>query len=160
MNKATFQGLFNPEVNPNYSWVMPIKKMLYDLAAWVHRAVYTEIVTVTANTTLATTDTGKTFVVTADAKTISLPAALDGVTYNFINGGANGAVLITIDPNGTEVICGTTNASTNVALSQAAGKALLNTKATAIKGDCVTLVGLTGVGWIAKNFGGIWASEA
>jgi len=115
--------------------------------------------TVTDNKTILASDSGKTFVVTADAVTQSLPAGADGLEYTFKNGGANGAVLLAIDPNGSEIIVGTTNATTNVALSGGAGKKLLNTKATAIKGDSVHLAWVTGIGWFADNFSGIWASE-
>lgn len=110
--------------------------------------------------TVLAADSGKIFVQTVDAKTFSLPAGADGLEYTFVNGGAAGAVLLAIDPNGTEIIFGTTNASTNVVLSGGAGKKLLNTKATACQGDSVTLTWVAGIGWLANNFSGIWASES
>jgi hypothetical protein len=63
MDKATFQGLFNAEVNRNFSFVMPVKQMLYDLAAWVHRAIFSEVVIVTDNITLTANDSRKIFLI-------------------------------------------------------------------------------------------------
>ena len=119
-----------------------------------------DVQVVTDNITLTAADNGKTFIVTADAKTITLPATEKGLYFKFINGGANGAVLVTISPNASDAIFGTTNASTNVALSGVDDKDLLNTKATAIKGDTVTLYGDGDTGWFAGDFGGIWASQS
>lgn len=163
MIKATFQGLFNAEVNPNYAFVMPVKKMLYDLAAWVHRAVYGEVVILTDNTTLATTDSGKTFLIGTDAKVISLPATMAGVKYTIINSGAAGNNIVTISPVAADGISGTiTLAATVVVDAGVVNKDLINTKASAKAGDCVTLVG-TGVtgttAWIIASSTGIWAAE-
>jgi hypothetical protein len=36
MSRSIFQGLFNAEINPLYSWVMPIKHKLYELAGHVY----------------------------------------------------------------------------------------------------------------------------
>lgn len=163
MIKATFQGLFNADVNKNYAFVMPVKKMLYDLAAWVHRAVYGEVVILTDNTTLATTDTGKTFLMGTAAKVITLPATMAGVTYTIINSGAAGNNIVTISPAAADGISGTfTLAATVVVDAGVVNKDIINTAATAKAGDSVTLVG-TGVtgttAWIIKSSTGIWAVE-
>lgn len=115
---------------------------------------------VTGNKTLAKdADCGVVQNVTADAKTITLPAAAAGLHFTIRNGGAAPAsasagsvsdqsVLVTIAPNGTDTIGGggRTSANTN----------LLNTKATAKVGDEVTLVGVSGA-WTITNIKGTWA---
>ena len=160
MIKATFQGLFNAEVNRNFSWVMPVKQMLYDLSAWVHRAVFGEVETLTVDTTLTASDSGKTFLIGTDEKTITLPATQAGVKYTFVNIGANANNIITISPNASDAIYGTiTMADTVVVAAATDDKDLINTKATAIKGDSVTLVGDGGAGWVIVHSTGIWAKQ-
>lgn len=163
MIKSVFQGLFKADVNRNYAFVMPIKQMLYDLAGWVHRALYSEVVTVTDNLTLTTQDTGKTFLVGTDAKVITLPSTLAGVKYTFINSGAAGNNIITISPQAADGISGTiTLASTVVVDAGVVNKDLINTKATSKTGDAVTLIGtgVAGTGaWIIASSTGIWAAE-
>ena len=163
MNKATFQGLFNAEVNKNYAFVMPVKQMLFDLAAWVHRAIFSEVTILTDNTTLTASDSGKTFLIGTDAKVISLPATEAGVKYTFINSGAAGNNIITISPVAADGISGTiTLAATVVVDAGVVNKDLINTKATSKAGDTVTLIG-TGVtgttAWIIASSTGIWAAE-
>lgn len=117
------------------------------------------IQTVDDDLTLTERDSGKIFIVTVDAKTITLPSTAKGVKYTFINGGADGAVLITVSPATLDAIHGTTNASTNVVLSGVDNKDALNTKNTATTGDYLTIVGDGSVGWYVIGCGGIWASQ-
>ena len=163
MIKSVFQGLFKAEVNRNYAFIMPIKQMLYDLSGWVHRALYSEIVTVTDNLTLTTEDSGKTFLVGVDAKVITLPSTAV-VKYTFINSGAAGNNNITISPQAADGISGTiTLASTVVVDAGVVNKDLINTKATSKTGDSVTLIGTGNAGtgaWIIASSTGIWAAEA
>jgi hypothetical protein len=111
------------------------------------------------NRTLAKdADAGVVTNVTADAKTITLPAAAAGLVFTVRNGGdstglpagaaSNGTALVTIAPNGTDTIggCGRTTANSS----------LLNTKATAKVGDEVTLLGVSGA-WTIINMVGTWA---
>lgn len=114
---------------------------------------------ISANITLTEQDSGKIFIVDTDAKTITLPPTVKGVKYTFINGGADGAVLITVSPNANDQINGTTNASTNVVLSGLDDKDALNTKASATTGDYLTIVGDGAAGWYVIGCGGIWASQ-
>lgn len=125
-----------------------------DITAQEARAILAsgKVEVVTDNKAIAVADSGKVFVVTADAKVMSLPVGADGLEYTFKNGGANGAVLLAIDPNGTEVVVGN-------GLTSGAGKQLLNTKATAKQGDSVKVTWVTGIGWFAETIG-TWASEA
>ena len=163
MNKATFQGLFNADVNRNYAWIFPIKQIVKDLAAWVHRAIFSEVVTVTDNITLTANDSGKTYLVATDAKVISLPATEAGVKYTFVNTGANGNNIISISPVAADGISGTITLAASVVVDAGVvNKDLINTKATSKVGDSVTIVGtgVTGTGaWVIVASTGIWAAE-
>jgi hypothetical protein len=112
-------------------------------------------------TIVADTHSGLVLNVTADAKTLTLPALVVGAQYTVRNSGVPGSagnapvgsgggksILVTIAPNGTDTIGGNGRASANTNL--------LNTKATSRAGDEVTLQGRTG-GWQIINQRGIWA---
>jgi hypothetical protein len=105
------------------------------------------------NITLDAQDSGKVFYVTADAKTITLPATVAGLTFTIVNGGADGAILVTISPNENDRIQGCD-------LTSADNKDLLNTKATAKFGDKVKLVGDGTNGWLIQYLSGTWARQA
>jgi len=107
---------------------------------------------VSAAKTLDAEDTAKLFVITADAGVITLPAVA-GMMFAFVNGGADGTVLITISPNANDGIKGPD-------LSSADDKDLLNTKATAKRGDYVLLSYGDGTGWIVTRKRGTWAKQA
>lgn len=120
-----------------------------------------ELETITTSTTLTEGDSGKTFLIGTDALTITLPATVAGVTYTFINSGADGNNIITISPNASDAIHGTiTLAASVVELSGTDNKDLINTKATATTGNSVTLMGDGSAGWYVTSSTGIWASEA
>lgn len=116
---------------------------------------------VSANLTLVVdTHSGIVINVVADAKTITLPAAVAGALLTVRNGGAavanapagvssgNKSVAVVIAPNGTDTIGGGGRAAANSNLT--------NTKATSSIGDEVSLLGVSGA-WkiVAKK--GIWA---
>lgn len=115
---------------------------------------------VSGNLTLVKdTHTGVVVNVTADAKTITLPAAAAGVLFAVRNGGAaptgapvgaggNESSAVTIAPNGTDTIGGAGRAAAN--------SNLVNTKATANVGDEVWLLGVSG-GWQIVYKKGTWA---
>lgn len=119
--------------------------------------------TLTASKTLVAADTGTTYFIATDALVMTLPTVASagaGCTFKFVNSGADGNNIITIDPNGTETIWGTiTLAASVVDLGGGAGKKLINTKASSIKGDSVELV-CDGSAWFVQNSTGIWAAEA
>lgn len=113
------------------------------------------VVEVSADTTLsAATHHGKVVVVTAASKTITLPAVALGASYTIVNGAADGS-LLTISPNASDKF-----------LIDAAGgggtddKDLINTAATAKKGDFVSLLGMTADGWAITYMSGTWADES
>lgn len=103
--------------------------------------------------TLDVQDNGKAFYVTADAKTITLPATLTGLDVIIINGGADAAVAVNISPNANDLIAGPD-------IAGADNKDLINTKATAIRGDFVHITDRATAGYIVKRMKGTWAQEA
>jgi hypothetical protein len=123
--------------------------------------------TVTTTTTLTVADSGKTYMSATDNQVWNLPASVNGgvgstigVTYTFINSGADGAAKLSISPGASDAIHGTiTLAASVVELSGADNKDLINTKATATTGNSVTIMN-NGVDWFVISSTGIWASEA
>lgn len=108
----------------------------------------------TANyTVVATTDSGKTFTSTLDGIVYTLPAIAIGNTVTFVNLAENGQAALNISPNASDGI--------TYAGSSTDNKDLINTKATAKKGDFVTLASLDGTdAWQVVAVRGIWAKEA
>lgn len=108
----------------------------------------------TANyTVIITTDSGKTLVSTLDGMDYTLPSIAIGNTVTFVNMAEDGAALLTIDPAAADGI--------TYAGSSTDGVTLINAKATAKKGDYVTLASLDGtVAWQVVAVRGIWAKGA
>lgn len=132
---------------------------------------------VTASTTLTKDNDGQIIAIGTDALVMTLPAvgattAPAGTTITFLNIGADGNNIITISPNASDAIFGSLSASAGSnadattadgLVSKASGtdnKDWVNTKATANKGDRVTLVSDGSTGWFIVDGVGIWASEA
>ncbi len=108
------------------------------------------IVTKTDDYTVLVEESGTVFCCATDGKTFTLPATQKGLVYTFVNTGADGAALLNIDPNAADLIIGND-------LIGSDGGILSNTKATAKRGDCVTLVGDGGNGWMIISSIGVWA---
>lgn len=107
--------------------------------------------TVSDNKTLDVEDTGKVLFVDTDAKTITLPATATGMSgVKIVNIGAFGTVLVTIDCAAGDKIAGPD-------LAGADGVTLLNTKATACRGDYVELEFTHTNGPAISNIKGTWA---
>lgn len=114
----------------------------------------TNVETVSADKTLDAGDSGVTQLVTADAKVITLPATVLGLSYTIVNGSLGyGDILVTISPNAADKIIGAGSTGTD-------NKDLLNTKATACPGDYVKLVGDGSLGWYVAEIAGTWAFQA
>jgi len=108
--------------------------------------------TVSDNKTLDEQDTGKGFWVDTDAKAITLPAVL-ALSCVIMNGGADGTVLVTVSPNSADGIAYKDAASTD-------DKDMLNTKATARRGDFIALAYGDADGWQVTRARGIWAKSS
>jgi hypothetical protein len=112
-----------------------------------------DVENISTDKTLDGEDVGKVFKVTADAKTITLPATTLGYTYTIVNWMNDGECKVTISPNASDKIIG-------IDITSADDKDLINTKATAQKGDKVTLFGDGDLGWYVMNAVGTWARES
>jgi hypothetical protein len=115
-------------------------------------AAYSVREAITVDKTLDIEDNGKLFVVTVDAKIITMPAVATPVNCVIMNGGAFGAVAVNISPDAADKIQGPDLPGTN-------DKDLINTKATARRGDFVKLVTGDANGPIVSELRGTWATE-
>lgn len=104
---------------------------------------------ITDNYTVDAEDSGKTLLVQADAKTITLLATVVGITITVMNDMDDAACLVTIDPNGSDNIIGLEYTGTD-------GGTITNTKTTAKKGDFVTLFADGSAGWYVQASQGTW----
>ena len=105
--------------------------------------------TVTGNIT-ATTNSN--YIVTSTA-TVTLPAIATGQAMTFINGAEDGHAGITISPAAVDGILYNGDNTDN--------KDIINTLATAKKGDYVKLASLaSGAYWTVTEINGTWAKEA
>ncbi len=108
---------------------------------------------VTANKTLDAQDVGKVMNVTADAKIFTLPSTAAGLVFIIRNGGAAAAVAVNVSPAAADKIMGADLAGVD-------NKDRINTKATALQGDHIVLLGDGSAGWFAISERGVWAAEA
>ena len=145
------------------SFIGTVKRWVSNGVAVVHFDVnemrdpwgaWTSRVTLSANTTLDQTYVGKLIWVDTDAFTITLPAvatAMDGVAI--VNGGGFGTIAVTVAPNASDQIAGPD-------VTVADNKALINTKATAQRGDFVVIGGNDADGMAVQMLRGTWARAA
>lgn len=159
MTRSEFIHSMISDFGRTYSNVLPVKSKIETLAGMAYDAKYSNVVTVTDNLTLTADDSGKVYIVTADAKNITLPAVAEGLNFRFINGGADGAVLLKVTPVSSAVIGTIANAAADSVAGGVDGKYFGNTKATANKGDWCELL-CDGADWFIVGGVGIWASEA
>jgi hypothetical protein len=113
---------------------------------------YTIRETISADKTLDIEDNGKIFFVNADAKIITLPAVATPINCKIVNIGAYGTVAVNISPNAVDKIQGPDLPGTD-------NKDLINTKATAKRGDFVVLTTGDANGAVVAEMRGIWATE-
>lgn len=117
-------------------------------------ADYTVRETISADKTLDAEDSGKLFWVDTDAKVITLPAVATGLDgFVIVNGGAFGTVAVNVSPAAADMILGPD-------ITGADNKDLINTKATARRGDFVILGGNDADGYSVQALRGTWAREA
>jgi len=107
--------------------------------------------TVADNLTTDIQDTGKTLFVTVDAKTITLLtyAAATAHRIKVVNMGAFGTVEVNIDPAAGDKIAGPDDTGAD-------GGLMVNTKATARRGDYVVLTSGGDDGYIVEEIRGTW----
>lgn len=117
------------------------------------KAVGRQQATVSVNKTLAEGDSGVVQVVDTDGVVVTLPATVVGTAYVVENGGADGAVGISVSPAAADKIMGN-------GFTSADNKDAVNTKATAKKGDRIVLVADGVNGWFCEEIVGTWAREA
>lgn len=110
--------------------------------------------TKSANYTLDAEDTGKTIFVDTDAVVITLPSVADGLDgCTIVNIAAFGAALVELAPAAADKIHGPD-------ITAADDKSLLNTKATARRGDLVRIGLGDADGYFVQHKIGTWAREA
>lgn len=108
--------------------------------------------TIVIGSTSARGDCGTTFLVNQTC-VITLPSIAIGNNYTFVNNGADGTVLITLSPAALDGISWVGSATDD--------KDLINTLATAKRGDYVTLSSQDQVvAWQVTANAGIWAKQA
>ena len=107
--------------------------------------------TVSADLTTDIEDTGKTLFVDTDAKTITLLtyAAATAHRLKVVNIGAFGTVAVAIDPAAGDKIAGPNDTGAD-------GGIMVNTKATARRGDYVVLTSGGDDGYIVEEIRGTW----
>jgi len=109
----------------------------------------------TANyTVVVTTDSGKVFTSTLDGMTYTLPSIAAGEVYTFMNLADDGDAKLSISPAAADGIM--------YAGSNTDNKDLINTKATAKKGDYVVIKSSEAgtVAWQVAAVRGTWEKEA
>lgn len=120
--------------------------------------------TITASVTLDPCESSEDQNVATDALVITLPLITKdnlGTKLTIRNTGADANNIITLAPNPLDSINGTiANAAADSVASGAIDKDFVNTKATANKGDYVTLTAVALTEWYITGGVGIWASEA
>ena len=136
-----------------------------DINGEVHDVVRpVSVRTSTESEVLTVDDIGTVVSVGTDALVHTLPLvgaspeqARAGSQITLRNTGADGAVALSVSPDSTNAIYGTVGSSIS---GGALDKDFVNTKATANKGDYVTLESDGIVGWYIVGGVGIWASQA
>lgn len=119
-----------------------------------------------AYTVVAETD-GDCIIQTAtDNAVITLPDAATantGMRVTVQNTGAAGAAKVSVSPHSSDKIYGGIHGAATgdlVTFGEVANKDIINTKATALKGDYAVLVSDGSTGWWVVGGKGVWASEA
>ena len=113
---------------------------------------YTIRETISANKTLDIEDNGKIFFVDTDATITTLPATATPVNAKIVNIGAYGAVAVNLSPQAVDKVQGPDLPGTD-------NKDLINTKATAKRGDFVVLTTGDANGPVVAELRGTWATE-
>lgn len=103
----------------------------------------------TAAFTLTPADSGNIYRINVADAVATLPATAEGLKYTFVVDTVSATTGCSISPAAADNINGGTD-----------DKDLINTAATDVKGDSVTVVGDGAEGWVTTSMHGIWAAEA
>ena len=114
---------------------------------------YTIRETISGAKTLDIEDNGKIFFVDTDAQVVTLPATATPVNAKIVNIGAYGTIAVNLSPNAADKVQGPDLPGTD-------NKDLINTKATAKRGDYAVLTTGDANGPVVAELRGIWATEA
>jgi len=142
--------------------VVSFNGLIWVQAEWVQSVDPTAALII--DTTLTAAQSGMLFLVGADAKTATLPSSAAvgaGVKYAFLNKGADGAYGFTVSPNALDKLMGTfDNGKVLTTLSGTEDKDIVNTKATANRGDYIVVESDGVDGWYVIGGKGIWTEES
>jgi|TARA_R100000455_G_C6181365_1_gene59077 hypothetical protein len=118
-----------------------------------------EEINLTDDTTLAvnthSVQVGKFVTISADDKTLTLPAVVVGASFIIVNTASPASSKLTISPNSNDKFL--------VDIAGAAGtdnKDIILAKATQDQYDYVHLVGLSSNGWLIQDVRGTWVDES
>jgi len=118
-----------------------------------------EAINLSADTTLAvnthSVQVGKFVTISADDKTLTLPAVVVGASFVIVNTGTAASSKLTISPNSNDKFL--------VDIAGAAGtdnKDIVLAKATQNQYDYVKLVGLSADGWLIDDVRGTWVDQS
>lgn len=106
-----------------------------------------------ANYTIDATDNGTTIFVDTDAVVLTLPAVGGISGVKVVNIAAFGVSGVSVSPNAVDMIEGP-------GITAADDKDIINTKATARRGDYITIIDGDANGWSITEMKGTWARQA
>ena len=104
-----------------------------------------------ADYTVKASESGKVFIAAAADVVFTLPATEAGLRYTFITKTVSASTGTSISPAAADAIHYATSVD---------DKDLINSGATDVEGDSVTLVGDGAEGWWVESITGTWAKEA
>lgn len=111
------------------------------------------VISTAVNRTLTIDESGSTVLVTAADKVISLPATEAGLTYTIVTMSVSAGTGTSVSPVAADKIQG-------LGLAGANNKDVINSGASDVLGDSITVIGDGGDGYIIINATGTWAAEA
>lgn len=109
--------------------------------------------TVSANKTLDAQDSAKVFFIDTDGVVVTMPAVEGMAGIRLVNAAAYGTVGWSMDPNGSDMVEGPD-------ITAADNKDIVNTKATANRGDLLDVEYSDANGWVITRKIGTFAREA
>lgn len=116
-----------------------------------------QLQTKATNYTVLASESGATFIGSAADVVFTLPATAAGLVYRFVTGAVSAGTGLSVSPAAVDKIMGSCD---GVSITAAADKDLINTGATDVLGDSITLIGDGVDGWYIIGSTGVWAREA